>query len=214
MKDDARPKPDIQTPPMWWRRDRWRYAAGCFLLGAAYTSLAMLYGFELRLGGHDVSLVAGGMLELSFAVLGYLLGVTREARRGERLAAKEVEEQLRNLADLRARLAQTEKLASLGQLSGALAHEVRNPLAIIRSMVQNLSEELPDDADAARGELRRHSRGGGSPGAGDVDPGGFRPSFDPASARGGDGRAGPAGPIAGGFLVARIRGGLGGPWTE
>lgn len=136
-------------PSRWWHQQRWRWAFGCFLLGVAYTALAMYFGFELRIAGHDVSMVAGGLLEMSFAVLGYLLGLTTEARQGERVAARDKEHRLQQVADLQARLAHREKLASLGQLAGAVAHEVRNPLAIIRSMVQNLKEELPAEAREA-----------------------------------------------------------------
>ncbi len=137
------------APSRWWRQERWRWAFGCFLLGFAYTALAMYFGFELRIAGHDVSMVAGGLLEMSFAVLGYLLGLTTEARRGERAAARDKEDRLQQVADLQARLAHREKLASLGQLAGAVAHEVRNPLGIIRTMVQNLREELPQEAQEA-----------------------------------------------------------------
>ena len=133
----------------WWRRPRWRLAFGGFLLGVAYTGVALLVGAQLTVAGRDLTLFAGGVIEVSFAAFGYGLGLVIEARRGERLAARALHEQLEVLADTQRRLAQAEKLASLGQLAGAIAHEVRNPLAILRSLVQNLDEALAASSQPA-----------------------------------------------------------------
>ena len=46
-------------------------------------------------------------------------------------------------------LAQSEKLAALGQLAASISHEVRNPLAILRTTVQNLEED-PGSPDEVR----------------------------------------------------------------
>ncbi len=132
----------------WWRRRRWQYAAASFFLGVIYTTAAMLLGFEFRLADRDVTILVGGLVEVSFAVFGFLLGVTVEARSRERAAAERIQRQLEELAAAQARLAQQEKLASLGQLAGAVAHEVRNPLAILRSLVQNLDESLSEGTAA------------------------------------------------------------------
>lgn len=135
--------PIAETPRSWWRHTRWRYAGACFLIGVVYTASAVALGFEFKLGAADVTWYVGGLIEISFAVFGYLLGATVESRRRERLAAERERHQMEELATLQVRLAQLEKLASLGQLAGAVAHEVRNPLAIIRSQAQNLQETLP-----------------------------------------------------------------------
>jgi two-component system sensor histidine kinase HydH len=55
------------------------------------------------------------------------------------------------LVTARSRLAQSEKLAALGQLAAAVAHEVRNPLAVVRSAAQGLGETLaPADKESHR----------------------------------------------------------------
>ena len=144
-----RPAVETRAPQSaWWRRERWRLALLCFGVGVVYAATAMFFGFEMRLAGWDVTLVAAGFLELSFGVLGYGLGLTRELRRAEVSASTKVADGLERLAAMQGRLAQAEKLASLGQLAGTMAHEVRNPLAVIRTMVQNLKEETaePDTA--------------------------------------------------------------------
>lgn len=133
------------TLPTTWPL-RWRYAVGCFLLGVVYSLAALVVGVQATFRGVDVTFWVGGVIEVSFAVFGYLLGLNAEARRRERRDAEVIERQLRDLAAVRARLAQAERLASLGELAGAIVHEVRNPLAIIRSMTQNLEESLEDTA--------------------------------------------------------------------
>ncbi|NTV64348.1 MAG: PAS domain-containing protein [Oscillochloris sp.] len=47
---------------------------------------------------------------------------------------------------LEAQLAQSSKMASLGVMAGGIAHEIRNPLAIIAASVQLLEEHLDDEA--------------------------------------------------------------------
>ncbi|MBH5401792.1 GAF domain-containing protein [Bradyrhizobium sp. CNPSo 4010] len=66
-------------------------------------------------------------------------------------------EELRNAQD---RLIQTEKLASLGQLTAGIAHEIKNPLNFVNNFAA-LSSELTDElGDALRsaglGEAERH----------------------------------------------------------
>jgi two-component system NtrC family sensor kinase len=67
----------------------------------------------------------------------------------------EVQDRTRDLAksldDLRAaqdRLVQTEKLASLGQLTAGIAHEIKNPLNFVNNFA-SLSAELTDELNAA-----------------------------------------------------------------
>src|SRR5206468_8598798 len=94
---------------------------------------------------------AGGVwFGSSFALLGFLAGYVVEGRRRDRRQAEVIRAQSEAIAATRARLAQTEKLAALGQLAAAVAHEVRSPLAVIRSAAQGLAESVPRDDEAGR----------------------------------------------------------------
>jgi two-component system sensor histidine kinase HydH len=133
------------------RGRRWRYAVAAFGLGILYTGLLAALGIEVRAGGRDVALPVAGATELAFAAFGFLLGRGAEVRAAERRLSEEHERSLDRLAALQSRLARSERLAVLGQLAGSVAHEVRNPLAIVRSAVQNLAE----GATSGPGEPRR-----------------------------------------------------------
>lgn len=64
----------------------------------------------------------------------------------ERNRTKELEEAHKDLEYTKEKLARTEKLAALGQLSTAIAHEMRNPLSVIRTSVYNLKSNLSKDS--------------------------------------------------------------------
>lgn len=133
------PAPISPTPAWRW----WGLAAG-ILSGAVDTLGLRAVGVPLEVGGHDVSIAVALFFGTSFAALGFLVGYLVEQRRRERHMAAVVQQQVETLAALRSRLAQSEKLAALGQLAATIAHEVRNPLGVIRSAAQGIGETLAD----------------------------------------------------------------------
>jgi signal transduction histidine kinase len=117
----------------------WGLAAGV-LLAAVDTVIAVALGFTFEIGGHDATVLAGLFFGLSYALLGFLVGYVAEGRQRDRAAAAVIQAQSEALQATRTRLAQSEKLAALGQLATAIAHEVRNPLGIMRSAAQGVLE--------------------------------------------------------------------------
>ena len=128
---------------------RWIGALAGAGLGVLDTYLATSAGIGFAIGGRDVSRGVLLFLSSSFGVFGFLVGYLLELRRRELHAADLIRRQLETIRDAQQRLAQNEKLASLGQLASAIAHEMRNPLAVIRSTVQNLEETVPPEAEEA-----------------------------------------------------------------
>ncbi len=68
-----------------------------------------------------------------------------------------VEERTRQLRDTQEQLVRKEKLATLGQLAGTVAHEIRNPLAIIKNAAYFLASKEDGDQEVrdAFGEINR-----------------------------------------------------------
>ena len=140
--------PDPPGPGMPWR---WWGLAGGLATGLVDTLGMVAMGVSFEMNGRDVTWLVGGYFGISFAVLGFLLGYVVEGRRRDRRSAALIQTQMEAIHATRARLAQSEKLAALGQLAAQIAHEVRNPLAVIRSAAQGLGEAAPeDDAEALR----------------------------------------------------------------
>jgi signal transduction histidine kinase len=130
---------------------RWWGAAAGLLTGLGDAAMLSALGVSFALNGRNAGVLVGVYFGLSFALLGYLLGTLAAARRRDRRAAALIQTQTEAIAAARARVLQNDKLAALGQLAAAIAHEVRSPLAIIRSAAQGVTESMPDsDAEGRR----------------------------------------------------------------
>src|SRR5438552_1552091 len=139
-----------RAPDMKLVRARWWGAAAGVVLGVVDTLTISALGVRFEMNGHQVSPLVGVWFGSSFALLGFLVGYVLEGRRRDRRQAETIRVQAEAIATTRARLAQSEKLAALGQLAAAVAHEVRSPLAVIRSAAQGLAESLPARDDEAQ----------------------------------------------------------------
>jgi signal transduction histidine kinase len=130
-------------------RTRWWGLAVGALGGAVDLVFTLWLGIRFQMNGTDVTLLVLAGYAITFAILGYQFGQLLEARRRDRDSAALIRAQMDAVAAVRARLAQAEKLAALGQLAAAIAHEARNALAVIRSSAQSVAEGLPGEADSA-----------------------------------------------------------------
>ncbi len=122
-------------------------AAFGFSTGVFDAVLLRSLGLVFTVGSHDATAIVGLYFGISFAGLGLLLGYVIAGRRRDAEANRTIAAQLTALQAAQERLAQSEKLAALGQLAASIAHEVRNPLAVIRSATQELAETAPSDAN-------------------------------------------------------------------
>lgn len=117
--------------------------------GIIDTCALYLFGVRFEYQGHNAAPVIAGVFSISLVALGYLAAYSARAQHREKhafAALKAQDQELLQAHDLQSRL---QRLATLGQLAGAIAHEVRNPLAIIRSSLQNIGEGLAADSSDA-----------------------------------------------------------------
>ncbi len=131
-------------------RLRWWGALGGIILGVSDTWLAGALGISFAINGRPAMWLVAAHFGSSFTLLGFLLGYTVEMRQRDRRRSAIIHAQMEAINAVRARLVQSEKLAALGQLAATIAHEVRNPLGVIRSAAQGLAERLPPGEEEMR----------------------------------------------------------------
>lgn len=82
-----------------------------------------------------------------------------EVRRLNEELEERVEHRTRELREAQAELIKLDRLATLGQLTATVSHELRNPLGAMRTSAYVLARNLPDSNEAAQGAIARIDRG-------------------------------------------------------
>ncbi len=131
------------------RRRVWGTAIGA-LAGPLDTVILHRFGVSFGINGQDASWLIALYFGVSFALLGYLIGALMDSREREREHIRLVDEQRDLVNQTRARLAQSEKLAALGQMATMIAHEVRNPLGVMRSSAQEIRDSVRDQPNPTK----------------------------------------------------------------
>ena len=79
------------------------------------------------------------------ALVGYLSQVQRKTREQLENAGSQLKAAYQKLNETFDQLRHSDRLASLGQLSAGIAHEIRNPLGSIQGAVDILAQDLPPE---------------------------------------------------------------------
>jgi len=140
---------DARSRPESWPWQWIGCAAGAAVGGLDGLLMASL-GARVEVAGRDVEGALLGLSALSFAVLGFVIGRLIQARARAKRDAHTIERQLASLERTQRRLVEQEKLAAIGRLAASIAHEVRNPLGVIRASAAMLQESFRPGEDPHR----------------------------------------------------------------
>lgn len=135
-----------ERPPV----PRWIWALGGGALGAFDFAVLVALDANMTVGGRDATLLIGLLFFLPYAALGWAVGGLAAARTRALRDRETIEEQLRALERAQRALVQEEKLAGIGRLAAGVAHEVRNPLGVIRASASMAQESFDPDSDPHR----------------------------------------------------------------
>jgi len=127
----------------------WGLFAGA-LMGMGDLTAFLALGLEMRLAGRSVLTEVMILFMVTYGVLGFVIGKLMEARAQARADARTIESQLHALETSQRAALQNEKLAAIGRLAAGIAHEVRNPLGVIRASASMVREHFSPEEEAHR----------------------------------------------------------------
>src|SRR5262249_55311193 len=134
VRAEPQPSPVLRWPLAWIG------AVVGALSGLVDVLLMLQIGVEMHVGGADPRVGGAVFLAANYAVLGYAIGHVVQSGERARRDAETIERQLRELERTQRELVHQEKLAAIGRVAAGVAHEVRNPLGVIRASAAMVQE--------------------------------------------------------------------------
>ncbi|MGE5405441.1 MAG: two-component system sensor histidine kinase NtrB [Candidatus Saccharibacteria bacterium] len=107
--------------------------------GVAYAPHLMLY-----MGNPELTVI-NKLMEIGlFVIIGAITGLLAETEQKQRM---QLASQLQQLREMEQEVRVADRLAATGQLAAGVAHEIRNPLGIIRAAAQLIKDEKIDNPE-------------------------------------------------------------------
>ncbi len=129
---------------------RWAWPIAGAAIGLIDFGVLVFLEADMRIGDADGTWIVGLAFFVPYTILGWAVGGLAEAREQAARDAGTIRQQLRALERTQRALVQEEKLAGIGRLAAGVAHEVRNPLGVIRASASMAQESFDEGSDPHR----------------------------------------------------------------
>lgn len=140
----GRGRPRFPALPRWV----WSLIGGA--IGLFDFALLIALDANMLILGRDATVLMGILFFVPYALLGWAVGGLAQARERADRDRETIARQLRDLERAQRALVQEEKLAGIGRLAAGVAHEVRNPLGVIRASASMVRESFDTTSDPYR----------------------------------------------------------------